>query len=153
MVTSELDFDNWLVRRERDVPANDGELAAGTIVGDYRIIALLGRGGFADVYRADGANGEAVAITMLHDWFRIALPCRHTCCVVCEHVAFEHKRWVSWSGFCVRPFTLNFFLHHSCHIIAHAKGSPLVQSCVTTKNSGLPEKKFVRNRRATASNI
>ena len=63
----EDDFDNWLAARVKEnFPVNDGELAAGTRVGDYRIVALLGRGGFADVYRANGPNDEPVAIKMLH---------------------------------------------------------------------------------------
>ena len=63
----EVDFDNWLTARPKEsVSANDGELSAGTPVGDYRIVALFGRGGFADVYRANGPNGEPVAIKMLH---------------------------------------------------------------------------------------
>ncbi|MBR4416646.1 MAG: serine/threonine protein kinase [Victivallales bacterium] len=61
------DFDNWLAEREKDdTPADDRELPCGLCIGDYRIVALLGRGGFADVYRADGANGESVAIKILH---------------------------------------------------------------------------------------
>ena len=63
----EADFDKWLAEHVREsVPVNDGELPAGTRVGEYRIVALLGRGGFANVYRANGRNGEAVAIKMLH---------------------------------------------------------------------------------------
>ena len=61
------DFDSWLAERANDVPADNGEgLLPGTCVGDYRIVALLGRGGFADVYRAVGTSDEAVAIKMLH---------------------------------------------------------------------------------------
>ena len=60
------DFDSWLVDRAKDASAVEGELSPGTSVGGYRIVALLGRGGFADVYRANGKNGEAVAIKMLH---------------------------------------------------------------------------------------
>lgn len=60
------DFDNWLAGRRDDVPADERLLPPGTAVGDYRIVAFLGRGGFADVYRARGVNGEAVAIKMLH---------------------------------------------------------------------------------------
>ena len=44
----------------------DGKLLEGMFVDNYRIVALLGRGGFAEVYRADGPNGEAVAIKILH---------------------------------------------------------------------------------------
>ena len=60
------DFDSWLVDRAKDASAVEGELSPGTSVGGYRIVALLGRGGFADVYRANGKNGEAVAVKMLH---------------------------------------------------------------------------------------
>ena len=60
------DFDNWLAERANDISTGEGELAAGTLVGDYQIVARLGRGGFADVYRATGGNGAAVAIKMLH---------------------------------------------------------------------------------------
>ena len=62
----EDDFDNWLAERVDDISTGERELPAGTLVGDYRIVALLGRGGFADVYRATGGNGAAVAIKMLH---------------------------------------------------------------------------------------
>ena len=62
----EDDFDNWLSRREHETPTGSMELAAGTRIGDYSIVALLGRGGFADVYRARGKNGEVVAIKVLH---------------------------------------------------------------------------------------
>jgi len=60
------DFDSWLVDREKDKPAAEGDLSPGTFVGNYRIVALLGRGGFADVYRADGKRGEKVAVKVLH---------------------------------------------------------------------------------------
>ena len=60
------DFENWLSEREKEAPVDNGELSVGTIVGDYRIVAFLGRGGFAEVYRASGKNGEPVAIKMLH---------------------------------------------------------------------------------------
>ena len=60
------DFENWLAEREEEIPADDGELFPGTVVGGYRIIARLGRGGFADVYRAEGENGDAVAIKILY---------------------------------------------------------------------------------------
>jgi len=59
------DFDNWLAGRGNDVPV-DCLLPTGTPVGDYRIAAFLGRGGFAEVYRAIGKRGEAVAVKVLH---------------------------------------------------------------------------------------
>lgn len=62
----EDDFDNWLAERGKEAPEDDGRLLPGTVVGDYRIVALLGHGGFADVYRASGNNGESVAIKILH---------------------------------------------------------------------------------------
>ena len=62
----EDDFDSWLAGREKEAPPGGDGLPPGTIVGDYKIVALLGRGGFAEVYRADGPNGEAVAIKILH---------------------------------------------------------------------------------------
>ena len=61
----EDDFDSWLAGREHDAPTDDMEFPAGTRVGDYSIVAFLGRGGFADVYRARGENGEDVAIKVL----------------------------------------------------------------------------------------
>ena len=60
------DFENWLSKREKESPVDNGELSIGTIVGDYRIVALLGRGGFAEVYRAVSSNNEHVAIKILH---------------------------------------------------------------------------------------
>jgi serine/threonine protein kinase len=62
----EDDFENWLLERHDDVPDAGRELAPGTAVGDYRIVALLGSGGFADVYRAQDACGSAVAMKILH---------------------------------------------------------------------------------------
>ena len=62
----EDNFDNWLAEREKEVPEDDGRLLPGTVVGDYRIVALLGRGGFAEVYRASSKDGEPVAIKILH---------------------------------------------------------------------------------------
>ena len=38
----EDDFDNWLAERANDISTGEGELAAGTPVGNYRIVALLG---------------------------------------------------------------------------------------------------------------
>ena len=60
------DFDSWLSEREKEAPVDNGELTVGTIVGDYRIVALLGHGGFADVYRAVSLSNEHVAIKILH---------------------------------------------------------------------------------------
>lgn len=62
----EDNFYNWLAEREKEVPEDDGRLLPGTVVGDYRIVALLGRGGFAEVYRASSKDGEPVAIKILH---------------------------------------------------------------------------------------
>ena len=59
-------FEVWLAGREKEVLEDDGRRLPGTVVGDYRIVALLGRGGFADVYRASGNNGETVAVKILH---------------------------------------------------------------------------------------
>jgi len=58
------DFDSWLAGRHE--VADSGELPTGTAIGDYRIVALLGRGGFAEVYRAEDGQGRAVAIKILH---------------------------------------------------------------------------------------
>ena len=62
----EDDFDSWLAGRAHDAPADSMELVAGTRVGDYSIVAILGSGGFAHVYRARGENGDVVAIKVLH---------------------------------------------------------------------------------------
>ncbi len=62
----EDNFDNWLAERGKEPPEDDGRLLPGTVVGDYRIVALLGRGGFAEVYRASSKDGEPVAIKILH---------------------------------------------------------------------------------------
>ena len=57
----EDNFENWLSGRH-----DDRELAAGTDVGDYRIAALIGSGGFADVYSAHDSRGGEVAVKILH---------------------------------------------------------------------------------------
>jgi serine/threonine-protein kinase len=48
-------------------PARDEELAAGTLVGDFEIVDLLGRGGMGCVYRASqrALGGRLVALEML----------------------------------------------------------------------------------------
>jgi len=59
-------FDSWLSERPPDDAPQEGELLPGTVVDEYRIVALLGRGGFAEVYRAADAVGRPVAIKILH---------------------------------------------------------------------------------------
>ena len=62
----EDDFDKWLSERDAGAQEDDGCLLPGTAVGEYRIVAHLGHGGFADVYRAKDSHGAAVAIKILH---------------------------------------------------------------------------------------
>ena len=62
----EDNFENWLSERVGNLPGDDGVLPSGTAIGGYRIVARLGSGGFADVYRAQDAHGAAVAIKILH---------------------------------------------------------------------------------------
>lgn len=65
--TMKDDFESWLSDRGREASGNDaGKLPPGTYVGAYRIVALLGSGGFADVYRARDSRSPAVAIKILH---------------------------------------------------------------------------------------
>ena len=58
--------DDWLQERQKDDLRVDGALLPGTAVGACRIVALLGRGGFAEVYRGEDADGRPVAIKILH---------------------------------------------------------------------------------------
>ena len=54
---------------------NDAALEAGALVGRYRIVAPLGAGGIADVYRAeraDGAYRQSVALKVLRHGYRTA---------------------------------------------------------------------------------
>ncbi len=60
------DFENWLLERGGNLSGDDGVLQPGAVVGGYRIVAHLGSGGFADVYRALDARSSAVAIKILH---------------------------------------------------------------------------------------
>ena len=60
------DFDKWLSGRGSEEEGDDGRLLPGTVVGECRIVAHLGSGGFADVYKAHDAQGAAVAIKILH---------------------------------------------------------------------------------------
>ena len=62
----EDDFDRWLSGRDVSAQEDDGRLLPGTAVGEYSIVAHLGHGGFADVYRAKDSHGAAVAIKILH---------------------------------------------------------------------------------------
>ncbi|MCR5413536.1 MAG: serine/threonine protein kinase [Kiritimatiellae bacterium] len=62
----ECDFDRWLDGRKEDESADDGELRPGTAIGDWSVVARLGRGGFADVYKARSASGGFAAVKMLH---------------------------------------------------------------------------------------
>lgn len=59
-------FDSWLAERPKDDAPPEGELLGGTSFDGYRIVALLGRGGFAEVYRGEDENGQPVAIKILH---------------------------------------------------------------------------------------
>jgi len=59
-------FDDWLAARPPETSPQDGELLPGTHVDEYLIVALLGRGGFAEVYRATDQSGGPVAIKILH---------------------------------------------------------------------------------------
>lgn len=59
-------FDSWLDARPADEGPADGELLPGTRIGACKVVALLGRGGFAEVYRGEDADGRQVAIKILH---------------------------------------------------------------------------------------
>lgn len=59
-------FDSWLDARSADETAPDGELLPGTRIGECKVVALLGRGGFAEVYRGEDADGHPVAIKILY---------------------------------------------------------------------------------------
>ena len=59
-------FYSWLSERKTDVNEPRDILPSGSVVGECRICALLGQGGFADVYRATVGNGEVVAVKILH---------------------------------------------------------------------------------------
>ena len=59
-------FDSWLDARPADEGPAEGELLPGTRIGACKVVALLGRGGFAEVYRGEDAEGHPVAIKILH---------------------------------------------------------------------------------------
>ena len=59
-------FDSWLDARPADEVPTDGELMPGTRIGACKVVALLGRGGFAEVYRGEDADGRPVAVKILH---------------------------------------------------------------------------------------
>ena len=49
---------------------DDGELSAGEMLGEYRIISLLGEGGMGEVYLADDTHfGRQVAIKLIKQGF------------------------------------------------------------------------------------
>jgi len=45
----------------------EGALRAGTVMGGFTIRRLIGQGGMGEVYAADGANGDKVALKVLHE--------------------------------------------------------------------------------------
>ena len=58
------EFDNWLHSKRSEI--EPCAIAPGTIVGGYRIIGIIGRGGSSEVYSAEGiARQELVAIKFL----------------------------------------------------------------------------------------
>ena len=59
-------FDSWLDARPADEGPAADELLPGTRIGACKVVALLGRGGFAEVYRGEDAEGRPVAIKILH---------------------------------------------------------------------------------------
>lgn len=59
-------FDRWLDEREAESEPGPDEFLPGTVVGTCVIEALLGHGGFADVYRAKDEDGSPVAVKILH---------------------------------------------------------------------------------------
>ncbi|HEY3662037.1 MAG TPA: serine/threonine-protein kinase [Chthoniobacterales bacterium] len=66
MSTPAVEFGAELLREE----AADGELSAGEMLGDYRIISLLGEGGMGEVYLADDTHfGRQVAIKLIKQGF------------------------------------------------------------------------------------
>ena len=59
-------FDSWLDSRPADESPSDGELLPGTRIGACKVVALLGRGAFGEVYRGEDVDGRPVAIKILH---------------------------------------------------------------------------------------
>lgn len=57
--------ENRLKSHENVPLITGGELLPDTLVGDCKIVALLGRGGFAEVYKATAPDGKEVAVKML----------------------------------------------------------------------------------------
>ena len=58
--------EDWLKSRVKEPLITGSELLPGTLVGDCKIVAMLGRGGFAEVYKATAPDGKEVAVKILH---------------------------------------------------------------------------------------
>lgn len=59
-------FEEWLNSRPKELSLPEDCFPLGTVIGPYRIVGLLGRGGFAAVYKAVDDTGQEVSIKVLH---------------------------------------------------------------------------------------
>lgn len=104
-------FDSWLASRPADETPQENELLPGTRVGACKVVALLGRGGFAEVYRGEDADGRPVAIKILHrldDRSRARFELETRVLLEIRHPNFP--RLVSFGSCGERPYVIMEFL-------------------------------------------
>ena len=106
-------FDSWLDTRPVDEGPAEGELLPGTRIGVCKIVALLGRGGFAEVYRGEDADGRPVAIKILHqldDKSRARFELETKILLEIQHPNFP--RMLSFGSCGERPYVVMELLRH-----------------------------------------
>ncbi len=98
----------------------DGELTAGEMLGDYRIISLLGEGGMGEVYLADDTHfGRQVAIKLIKQGFGTKEFVRHFRQEERILAALNHPNIARLYGGAVTPGGLPYF------VMEYVEGIPL----------------------------
>ena len=97
-----------------------GELTAGEMLGDYRIISLLGEGGMGEVYLADDTHfGRQVAIKLIKQGFGTKEFVRHFRQEERILAALNHPNIARLYGGAVTPGGLPYF------VMEYVEGIPL----------------------------
>ena len=111
-----IEFGAELLRAE----LTDGELESGEMLGDYRIISLLGEGGMGEVYLADDTHfGRQVAIKLIKQGFGTKEFVRHFRQEERILAALNHPNIARLYGGAVTQNGLPYF------VMEYVKGIPL----------------------------